>query len=186
MGPNLVISQYWMSNSHGIQRKVTFEPPRTTAETIRPIASSPLATSISTPGISRSTSSLMIRAGRSCPSPMSAVRTRIRGGRSSDREAPESSAPAACSLPLREGFLPGIGSGARVLPRTHSTYWRTPSRKLVFAFQSSSSRARALEISLPGKSPGRGGVWTISQPPVISCTVSAISRIVTTSSPDRL
>ena len=54
------------------------------------------------------------------------------------------------------------------------------------AVQPSSSRARSLEISLPGKSPGRGGVWTISQPPVISCTVSAISRIVTVSSLERL
>ena len=128
----------------------------------------------------------MIRAGRSCPSPMSAVRTSTRGGRSSERAAPESSAPAACSLPFSEGRLPGTGSGGRVVQRTHSTYLRTPSRKLVSAFQPSSSSARSLEIALPGKSPGRGGVWTISQPSVFSCTRSAISRIVTTSSPERL
>ena len=69
----------------------------------------------------------MIRAGRSWPSPMSAVRTSTRGGRSSARAAPASSAPAAWSLPFSEGCLPGIGSGGRVVPRTHSTYLRTPS-----------------------------------------------------------
>ena len=117
---------------------------------------------------------------------MSAVRIRTRGGRSSARAAPESSAPAACSLPFSEGCLPGIGSGGRVLLRTHSTYLRTPSLKLVSAFQPSSSSARSLEIALPGKSPGRGGVWTISQVSTFSWTRSAISRIVTTSSPERL
>ena len=59
--------------------------------------------------------------------------------------------------------MPGTGSGGRVVPRTHSTYLRTPSLKLVSAFQPSSASARSLEIDLPGKSPGRGGVWTISQ-----------------------
>ena len=57
----------------------------------------------------------MIRAGRSCPSPMSAVRTSTRGGLSSARLAPASSAPAAWSLPFSEGRLPGTGSGGRVV-----------------------------------------------------------------------
>ena len=46
--------------------------------------------------------------------------------------------------------------------------------------------ARTLEMTLPGKSPGRGGVCSISQVSTFSCTRSAISRIVTTSSPERL
>ena len=186
VGANLVISQYWMSNIQGIQRKVKREPSRTTAAEILPIACRPLAISTSALGTSASRSALMIRAGRSCPSPMSAVRIRTRGSRSSKRAAPASSAPAACSLPFSEGCLPGTGSGGRVVLRTHSTYLRTPSLKLVAAFQPSSESARSLEIALPGKSPGRGGVWTISQLSVFSCTRSAISRIVTTSSPERL
>ena len=112
---------------------------------------------------------------------------RTRGSRASPgREAPASSAPAAWSLPFIEGFVPGIGSGGRVVHLTHSTYWRTPSLKGVSAFQPSSSRARWLEIVLPGKSPGRGGVWVISQVSTFSCTRSAISRIVVISSPERL
>ena len=37
VGANLVISQYWMSNSHGIQRKVTLDPLRRTAAQILPV-----------------------------------------------------------------------------------------------------------------------------------------------------
>ena len=50
------------------------------AAQILPIASRPLAISTSASGTSSSRSALMIRAGRSWPSPMSAVRTSTRGG----------------------------------------------------------------------------------------------------------
>ena len=114
VGANLVISQYWMSKSQGSQRKVKREPSRATREETFPIASRPLAISTSAPGTSCSRSALMIRAGRSWPSPMSALSTRTRGGRSSKRAAPASRAPAAWSLPFSEGCLPGTGSGGRV------------------------------------------------------------------------
>src|ERR1700742_2214196 len=155
VGANLAISQYWTSKTQGARRKVKREPPRTTADIIFPIASSPLSIVPSASGSSFSRSAAIIRAGRSCPSPMSAVRIRTRGSRDPpEREAPASSAPVARSLPFIEGFVPGIGSGGRVVHLSHSTYWRTPSLKGVSAFQPSSSRARWLEIVLPGKSPG--------------------------------
>ena len=183
----MAISQYWTSNIQGVQRKVKREPPRTTAERIFPIASRPLAISTSALG------DLLFEVGLDDPRRQVVALADVGGEDQDPRlallasgEAPASSAPAACSLPFSEGRLPGTGSGGRVVQRTHSTYLRTPSLKLVSAFQPSSSSARSLEIALPGKSPGRGGVWTISQLSVFSCTRSAISRIVTISSPERL
>ena len=168
-------SLYWMSNSHGTHWNMNAEFSRRTLVSTGPIAGRPLTIETCASGSSSWNSRMTARAGRSCPSPMSAEMIRILRGWDSESGSPAGITAASSAVALAFSFS-----------SRQSMYFATPSENGVEALHSSSRRARSDDTTLPPKSPGRAGVYSISTLPISSCTRTAICLIVTFSSEARL